>query len=207
VETIDHKPSLWVERARIVAAGGKVCGGRRARLDGNLAVSRSLGDFDFKDNAGRPAAEQKVSCLPDIYEVSGLPERTLLLLACDGLWDAISSEEAAQFVRERLRYDPPMELDEIAQELVSYSLEGKTGDNVTVRPEYCWCSLAVRSPRILGPRIRRHRLFTFLRRGAGQLRFLCLEFAGHAGNLALHSSTHVASTLPWLEIRNLYHQS
>ncbi|CAE7243612.1 unnamed protein product, partial [Symbiodinium sp. KB8] len=61
---------------------------------------------------------------PDIYEVSGLPERTLLLLACDGLWDAISSEEAAQFVRERLRYDPPMELDEIAQELVSYSLEG-----------------------------------------------------------------------------------
>eukprot|EP00439_Symbiodinium_sp_Y106_P000832 s5297_g1.t1 len=53
VETIDHKPSLWVERARIVAAGGKVCGGRRARLDGNLAVSRSLGDFDFKDNAGR----------------------------------------------------------------------------------------------------------------------------------------------------------
>mmetsp|Transcript_72775 Transcript_72775/g.170685 ORF Transcript_72775/g.170685 Transcript_72775/m.170685 type:complete len:348 (+) Transcript_72775:92-1135(+) len=132
VETIDHKPSLWVERARIVAAGGKVCGGRRARLDGNLAVSRSLGDFDFKDNAGRPAAEQKVSCLPDIYEVSGLPERTLLLLACDGLWDAISSEEAAQFVRERLRYDPPMELDEIAQELVSYSLEVKTGDNVTV---------------------------------------------------------------------------
>ncbi|CAJ1359277.1 unnamed protein product [Effrenium voratum] len=132
VETIDHKPSLWFERARIEAAGGTVCGGRTARLDGNLAVSRSLGDFDFKCNDGRPAAEQKVSCLPDIYEVSGLPEGTLLLLACDGLWDAISSEEAAQFVHERLRYNPPMELDEIAQELIDFSLEAKTRDNVTV---------------------------------------------------------------------------
>jgi len=132
VETIDHKPNLWLERARIVAAGGTVCGGRRARLDGNLAVSRSLGDFDFKDNQGRSAAEQKVSCLPDIYEVSGLPRGTLLLLACDGLWDSMSSEEAAQFVRERLRYDPPLELDEIARQLIDFSLRLKTGDNVTV---------------------------------------------------------------------------
>ena len=49
VETIDHKPSLCFERARIEAAGGTVRGGRTARLDGSLAVSRSLGDFDFKE--------------------------------------------------------------------------------------------------------------------------------------------------------------
>ena len=131
VETIDHKPSLWFERARIEAAGGTVCGGKTARLDGNLAVSRSLGDFDFKSDR-RPASEQKVSCLPDIYELGGLPDRTLLLLACDGLWDAMSTEEAAEFVRERLQSNSPMELAEIARELVGFSLDAKTRDNVTV---------------------------------------------------------------------------
>lgn len=131
VETIDHKPGLWFERARIEAAGGTVCGGKTARLDGNLAVSRSLGDFDFKNHRG-PASEQKVSCLPDIYEVAGLPDRSLLLLACDGLWDAISTEEAAEFVRERLQSTSPMELADIARELVGFSLDAKTRDNVTV---------------------------------------------------------------------------
>lgn len=131
VETIDHKPSLCFERARIEAAGGTVRGGRTARLDGSLAVSRSLGDFDFK-SVNRPVAEQKVSCLPDIYEVSGLPEGSVLLLACDGLWDAMSTEEAAQFVRQRLQHNPPMELADIAQELVDFSLDAETRDNVTV---------------------------------------------------------------------------
>ena len=130
VETIDHKPNLWFERARIQGAGGKVCGGRTARLDGNLAVSRSLGDFDFKKDK-RPPSEQKVSCLPDIYEVTGLPEGTLLLLACDGLWDTISTEKAAKFVRERLQKNPSMELADIAQELIDASL-AETRDNVTV---------------------------------------------------------------------------
>lgn len=132
VETIDHKPGLWAERARIEAAGGTVCGGRCARLDGNLAVSRGLGDFDFKGDCRRSAAEQKVSCLPDIYEVRGLRPGSVLLLACDGLWDVISSEDAATFVRERLQRQPAMTLGEIAEELIEFSLEEKSGDNVTV---------------------------------------------------------------------------
>ncbi|CAE8679458.1 unnamed protein product [Polarella glacialis] len=77
VETIDHKPSLWAERVRIEAAGGTVCGGRCARLDGNLAVSRGIGDFDFKCDLERSPAEQKVSCVPDIYEVKGLAPGSL----------------------------------------------------------------------------------------------------------------------------------
>mmetsp|Transcript_36544 Transcript_36544/g.66264 ORF Transcript_36544/g.66264 Transcript_36544/m.66264 type:complete len:335 (+) Transcript_36544:91-1095(+) len=132
VETIDHKPNFWLERARIEAAGGKVLGGRCSRVDGNLAVSRTIGDFDFKGDERRTVAEQKVSCLPDIYEVTGMPEGSVVLLACDGLWDVMSSEDAAVFVRERLQREPPMELDEIAEELISFSLNAQTGDNVTV---------------------------------------------------------------------------
>lgn len=132
VETIDHKPNQWGERARIEAAGGEVLGGRCARIDGNLAVSRGLGDFDFKDDCRRPAAKQKVSCMPDIYEIHGMPEGSLILLACDGLWDVMSTEEAAAFVLERLQGSPPRSIPDVARELVSHSLEAESSDNVTV---------------------------------------------------------------------------
>merc|ERR1719310_1132145 len=47
----DHKPILKAERARIKKAGGFVTdvdvGGR---VDGNLSLSRALGDFAYKKN-------------------------------------------------------------------------------------------------------------------------------------------------------------
>lgn len=137
VETIDHKPGHLVERSRIEAAGGTICGGRCARLDGNLAVSRGLGDFDFKGDRGRPAGEQKVSCVPDIYEVHNLQPGALLLLACDGLWDVMSSEEAACFVRGRLKREPDLDIGEIAAALVRTCLKMNSSDNVTVLLVQC----------------------------------------------------------------------
>jgi len=132
VETIDHKPSHPIERSRIEAAGGRVCGGRRARIDGNLSVSRGLGDFDFKDDVNLSASEQKVSCVPDIYEVEGLQAGALLVLACDGLWDVLTSEEAASFVRGRLRRDPEADLGAIAAALIRVCLKLDSSDNMTV---------------------------------------------------------------------------
>jgi serine/threonine protein phosphatase PrpC len=46
----DHKPDLPKEEARIEAANGSVIGGR---VDRELAVSRALGDFDFKETYPR----------------------------------------------------------------------------------------------------------------------------------------------------------
>jgi serine/threonine protein phosphatase PrpC len=133
VESIDHKPYQSFEKARIEAAGGTVRGGRRARVDGHLSVSRSLGDFDFKDNHERPVEEQKISCMPDIYDLSGVPTGSLLILGCDGLWDIMTSEKAASFVRERLQKDPEVDLGDVAAALVRACLRKlKCRDNVTV---------------------------------------------------------------------------
>ena len=43
--TEDHKPTNDQERDRIVRAGGLVM---TQRINGSLAVSRALGDFDYK---------------------------------------------------------------------------------------------------------------------------------------------------------------
>jgi len=131
IETIDHKPGEPIEKARILAAGGKVKGGGCARIDGKLAVSRGLGDFDFKADKSRKAAEQKVSCQPDVYEAVGLLPGSVLVLACDGVWGALSSKEVAAVVQEELS-KPQVDLVDVAASIVGLSVELGSKDNLTV---------------------------------------------------------------------------
>ena len=51
----DHKPADERERKRIESAGGFV---EFNRVNGNLALSRALGDFSFKGNDGLEAEDQ-----------------------------------------------------------------------------------------------------------------------------------------------------
>jgi len=129
--TEDHKPYLPTERARIEAAGGRVC--ERSRLDGRLGVSRGLGDFGFKADPKKAAAAQKVSCVPDVYEVTNLLPGALLILGCDGLWDVVSSEMAATFAHHCLGGQGPCKnVSEVATALVRAALGRGSKDNVTV---------------------------------------------------------------------------
>lgn len=98
--TEDHKPFNPREKERIQNAGGSVT---LQRINGSLAVSRALGDFDFKEVEWRPQTEQLVSPEPEVYELERTPEDEFLILACDGVWDAIGNEELCAFVRSRLQ--------------------------------------------------------------------------------------------------------
>lgn len=76
----DHKPSLPAETARIEAAGGRVL---MDRVDGNLAMSRALGDFELKDE-GVDQCLQKVSPEPTIEILRREMADEALIVACDG---------------------------------------------------------------------------------------------------------------------------
>jgi len=95
----DHKPSLPGEQARIEAAGGWV---DLNRVNGNLALSRALGDFVFKRNQDVPQADQVITALPEVTVHAISDEWEFVVLACDGVWDVMSSEEVVQFIRGRL---------------------------------------------------------------------------------------------------------
>jgi len=97
--TKDHRPTDPAEKARIYAAGGIIKGGR---VMGVLAPSRGFGDLDVKRKAPSPDV---IISQPDINEytldgVKGLP--TFVILATDGIWDAMSGEKACDIVAKSL---------------------------------------------------------------------------------------------------------
>ena len=96
----DHKPMNTDERQRIIKAGGFVSEGR---VNGSLALSRALGDFDYKGNKELCEKEQAVTAFPEIREFQLQGGDEFMILACDGIWDVLSSEQCVAFVRERLR--------------------------------------------------------------------------------------------------------
>lgn len=129
----DHKPSNEAETKRILAAGGWV---EFNRVNGNLALSRALGDFVFKKNDKKPPEEQIVTAYPDVVTKDITPEHEFIVLACDGIWDVMTNEEVVEFVRTRIAAQ--MDPEQICEELITRCLApdcqmgGLGCDNMTV---------------------------------------------------------------------------
>jgi serine/threonine protein phosphatase PrpC len=124
----DHKPNNEEEKARINAAGGFV---QDNRVDGFLAVSRGLGDFCLKDNESKEPAGQKVSCVPDFYQYKRSPnEEEMIILACDGLWDVFSNDQAIEEVRQ-IWAEGETNTVLVAEELIDRALFAGSRDNIS----------------------------------------------------------------------------
>jgi serine/threonine protein phosphatase PrpC len=95
----DHKPDDPIEKKRIYNANGFVEDGR---VNGMLALSRALGDFEYKNNPAMKAKDQAVTAHPDITVVPIQANCEFVLLACDGLWDCMTSEEAIAWTHKNI---------------------------------------------------------------------------------------------------------
>lgn len=115
--TLDHKPVLLEEAERIMKAGGFV---RDNRVNGALNVSRTIGDLDFKKNAALPHTHQMVVATPDITTFTLQKGDEFLILACDGIWDVLSNQEAVDFVRKRIKQG--QDLKSICEEMCDHCL-------------------------------------------------------------------------------------
>jgi protein phosphatase 1B len=98
--TYDHKPINPCERERIENAGGSVM---IQRVNGSLAVSRALGDFEYKNVEGRGPCEQLVSPEPECYVRQRSERDEFIVLACDGIWDVMSNNDLKEYVHSRLK--------------------------------------------------------------------------------------------------------
>ncbi|KAL9682274.1 hypothetical protein QQ045_014069 [Rhodiola kirilowii] len=120
----DHKTSCLPERERVEKLGAYVDDGY---LNGLISVTRALGDWDMKLPAGTFSA---LIAEPDFQQVTLTEDDEFLIIACDGVWDVLSSQQAVSLVRKGLRsHNDPQQC---AKELVSEALRLNTCDNLTV---------------------------------------------------------------------------
>ena len=151
----DHKPDDEEEERRIRDAGGYVSGGR---VEGDLAVSRGLGDFRFKDvdtvlagahsrpdpakggggGDGGAAShsmmrpdDQMVSPVPDIIVQNRDPSKDeYIIVACDGIWDVQSNLESVRTVSE-IFAEGESDLGVLCEEVLDVCLRRGSKDNMT----------------------------------------------------------------------------
>uniref|UniRef100_A0A8C3SXC4 protein-serine/threonine phosphatase n=1 Tax=Chelydra serpentina TaxID=8475 RepID=A0A8C3SXC4_CHESE len=96
----DHKPEDELELARIKNAGGKVT--MDGRVNGGLNLSRAIGDHFYKRNKNLPPEEQMISALPDIKVLAINEEHDFMVIACDGIWNVMSSQEVVDFIQAKI---------------------------------------------------------------------------------------------------------
>lgn len=115
--SVDHKPTRPDEEARIRAAGGSVV---KSRLQGVLGVSRAFGDIEMKALKARfePPVQRRSALTrarrgavqenlwnkkftgellvadPEVLVREVQPEDEFIVIACDGIWDVMSSAQA-----------------------------------------------------------------------------------------------------------------
>ncbi|TMW64771.1 hypothetical protein Poli38472_011651 [Pythium oligandrum] len=148
--TGDHRLTLTEERERILQLGGRVVNNR---VNGVMAITRAFGDLEFKGRLGKHSNSSSMTLLPDavqqnpfqdderipplltaqpdveVVDVDGTTDE-FLILACDGLWDVMTSDEATSILRDRVHYHGHLQL--AAKELAQEGIRRYSNDNITV---------------------------------------------------------------------------
>jgi serine/threonine protein phosphatase PrpC len=113
--TVDAKPTDRNEYERLREAGLPI--NLEGRIGRKLAVSRSLGDFWCGDG---------VFVSPDVTQFEISEQDDAVIIACDGLWDVVSDDAAAEVVtKAKTAADAAVSLRNFA-----FALGSK--DNITV---------------------------------------------------------------------------
>eukprot|EP00592_Proboscia_alata_P028063 CAMPEP_0194437586 /NCGR_PEP_ID=MMETSP0176-20130528/100686_1 /TAXON_ID=216777 /ORGANISM="Proboscia alata, Strain PI-D3" /LENGTH=493 /DNA_ID=CAMNT_0039258965 /DNA_START=35 /DNA_END=1516 /DNA_ORIENTATION=- len=147
--TVDHKPNVLSERNRIEKLGGCITkptsSGGVHRINGNLAVSRAIGDRSEK-----PWVSSQVDIKIHATSINTDVIDEFIIMASDGLWDVMSSAEAVSLCREYVerrhykigqyvdRKDMHDQLywkdiyDEVPKYLTSEAIRRGSSDNISV---------------------------------------------------------------------------
>jgi len=120
-----HKPNRDDEKSRVEALGGTVILWGTWRVNGQLAVSRAIGDGEYKPF---------VTAEPDITTIVRNGTEDFIIVACDGLWDTVTPEEATGIVINHLKENQTRDgdLDNLAAKLATVAKEKGSSDNITI---------------------------------------------------------------------------
>lgn len=128
--TRDHNTNDPHEVARIEQSGGFIV---KSRVLGILAITRSFGDQFLKNfviatpDVNTVTLDDVVPCTRRTSHGPILPSSSFLIVACDGLWDVLTDQQAVDLVRQF-----PGNKEDVSEFLVQQALVRGTCDNLTV---------------------------------------------------------------------------
>jgi len=112
--TVDHKATNQEEADRVVAAGGFI---KNERINGLIAISRALGDHCMK---------MFITSEPYFSATELQPGDSFVILACDGVWDILSEQDAVNLV---IKDTDPLVM---AKKILVSAIKGGSTDNISV---------------------------------------------------------------------------
>ncbi|OLP92536.1 putative protein phosphatase 2C 27 [Symbiodinium microadriaticum] len=120
------------ELRRVLAAGGSLTPDKRVTTGGapgRLATTRSLGDYWAKPQG--PAEGHIISGLPEIQTIVRRPGQQYLLMASDGIFGFMSSQEVVSMCLSRAQQLPSSPLSAVSHALVCAAVARRSDDNCT----------------------------------------------------------------------------
>jgi serine/threonine protein phosphatase PrpC len=96
-----------------------------------VAVSRALGDYEYKSTQNMPSIEQQVSPQPEIFVLErDYDHDEFLVIACDGIWDVMSNQQVLEFVHKELTIRE--DRGQICDNLIEECFQRGSRDNMSV---------------------------------------------------------------------------
>ncbi|CAD8094191.1 unnamed protein product [Paramecium sonneborni] len=134
--SVDHLPDNYEEKQRIERAGGFVSDGR---INGNINISRGIGDIEYKKVNKLRSNEQMIIAVPDIKKVELTPNDKFLLMGCNGIFETLDHANLIKLINSKLGNQPvtPQLLGKVAEDLLDHLIAPDTSagtgcDNMTV---------------------------------------------------------------------------
>ncbi|EGR30405.1 protein phosphatase 2c, putative [Ichthyophthirius multifiliis] len=130
--SIDHKPDDEIELKRINNAGGQVLNGR---VNGNLNLSRAIGDMDYKINEINKNCDPKdymISAFPDVQVQEITNDINLIVMGCDGIWECKDNQYIIEYFSKQ--EDLQQQSQDFLDEIISKNQDGASigMDNMTL---------------------------------------------------------------------------
>ena len=122
----DHKPDNDIEKDRIHKAGGYISDGR---INGNLNLSRAIGDLEYKKDDKIGVHEQLIVAVPDIKKRILTSDDEFIVLGCDGIWECMSNQEIVDWTAKKLK-DKEKSLSKVVEEFLDTIVANDTASKL-----------------------------------------------------------------------------
>lgn len=101
-----------------------------------MNLSRSIGDLEYKADTSLALKDQMITAMPEIRKEKVTADTQFMIIACDGIWDCLNSQEAIDFVAELIKKKEKISavIEEMFDKIIATDVASSGGigcDNMT----------------------------------------------------------------------------